>query len=73
MRSIALMLILLATPGSTGSGVQVFLDDQHVGILGGQGIVYDTGANTIHVYTSGGTFGCQQDRVFKDRFQGGLK
>lgn len=68
MRYLALILALLAVPTPAGVGLSVFVDGEFIGTLAGNGVEYHIGNGRVDITTAEGVFGCQQDRMFYDRF-----
>ena len=69
MKKLLAGLLLFTTGAASSVGLQVMIDGQPVGTLGGSGLIYDLDNGTIHIETAEGVFGCQLDRVFWDRFE----
>lgn len=69
MRWILLALVLLGAPATTHTPLAVYVDGQLVGTLDGEGMVYNAGGRELLIFTREGVFGCQQDRIFWDRYE----
>ena len=61
------LIALLALPVTAGEPIRIYLDGQPIGTLAE--LEYRLDQGEIHISTNERVLGCQQDRVFWDRFE----
>jgi hypothetical protein len=66
-RTTLIALTLAIAPVNAGEPIRVYLDGQQVGTL--VDLEYRLAEGEIHISTNELVYGCQQDRVWWDRFQ----